>query len=90
MILYVFFAIAVFYDLNIDKMNVKIAFFYGLIKQLIYIKISKRSKTKANQDIVYKLLKTLYGLKQSPRLLYKRLLDILLRKLGLSQINSRT
>lgn len=47
-------------------MNVKIAFLYGLINQLVYMKIPKKFKIEENQNIVCKLLKILYGLKQSP------------------------
>lgn len=46
-------------------MNMKIAFLYNLIDQLIYVNIFKKFKTEANQNMVYKLLKVLYGLKQS-------------------------
>lgn len=61
----VFFALVAFYDLDIDQINVKTAFLYGFINQLIYIEIPKDTETDANQSIVCKLLKTLYGLKQS-------------------------
>ena len=64
----VLFAIAAYYDLDIDQMDVKSAFLYGLIDQLIYIEILKEIETEANKNMIYKLLKALYGLKQSPRL----------------------
>lgn len=48
MAFYIYFVVAEFYDLNIDQMDVKTAFLYGLIDQLIYIKISKRSETETN------------------------------------------
>lgn len=59
----VFFAIATFFDLDIDQIDVKTAFLYNLINQLVYIEMSKGTKTKTNRDIVCKLLKALYGLK---------------------------
>lgn len=64
----VVFAIAVYYNLDIDKIDVKIAFLYDFIDQLIYVETLKRLETKANKDIVCKLLKSLYGLKQSLQL----------------------
>ena len=84
----VLFAIAAFLDLDIEQIDVKTAFLYGLINQLIYVDILKGSKTVSNQDMVCELLKALYGLKQSPRLWYGRLLDFLLQKLGLAWINA--
>lgn len=59
----VFFTIAAFFNLDIDPIDIKIAFLYGLINQLVYIEMPKGTKTKINQDMVYKLLKALYGLK---------------------------
>lgn len=35
------FAIAAFYDLDIEQMDVKIAFFHGIIDQLFYVKVPK-------------------------------------------------
>ena len=64
----VFFALAVFYDLDIDQIDVKTAFLYGLINQLVYVEIPKRIETEANQNMVCQLLKALYGRKQFPRL----------------------
>ncbi len=83
----VLFAIAAYYDLDIDQMNVKTTFLYRMIDQLAYVQISKGSETIANKRIVCKLLKALYGLKQAPRLWYERLSKFLLEKLGLKQIN---
>lgn len=68
-------------------MDVKIVFLYGLIDQLVYIDILKGSKIEVNRNMIYKLFKALYSLKQSPQLWYKKLLTFLIRKLGLSQIN---
>lgn len=48
----VLFAIAAFYDLDIDQIDVKTAFLYGLIDQLIYVKMPKWTETEANKDIV--------------------------------------
>ena len=45
MAFWVFFAIAVFFNLDIEQMDVKTAFLYGFINQFIYVNISKRSET---------------------------------------------
>lgn len=82
----VFFAIAAYFDLDIDQMDVKTAFLYSFIDQLIYIKQPKGTESDTTKNMVCKLLKALYGLKQSPRLWYKQLSSFLLEKLGLSRI----
>ena len=64
----VLFAIAIYYDLNIDQMDVKSAFLYGLIDQLVYVQIPKGLEDATNKKMVYKPLKALYGLKQAPKL----------------------
>ncbi len=84
----VLFAIAAFYNLDIDQMDIKTAFLYGLINQLIYVEQLKGTETKETRDFVYQLHKALHGLKQSPRLWYKRLSNFLLEKLGLQRINA--
>lgn len=81
-------AIAAFFDLDIDQMDVKTAFLYGLIDQLVYVEIPKGTESATNRDMVCKLLKALYGLRQSSRLWYKRLSNFFLEKLGLRRINA--
>lgn len=84
----VLFAIAAFLDLKIDQMDVKTAFLYSLINQLVYVKISNGTKSEENRNMICRLLRTFYGLKQFPRLWYKRLSTFLLKKLGLKQIST--
>ena len=84
----VLFAIAAFFDLDIDQMDVKTAFLYGLIDQLVYVEIPKGTESEENRNMVCRLLNALYGLQQSPRFWYKRLSTFLLKKLGLKQINA--
>ena len=69
----ILFAIAAFFDLDIEQINIKTAFLYGLINQLVYMEIPKGIESEDNQNMVYKLLKAIYGLKQSPWLWYERL-----------------
>ncbi len=84
----VLFAIAAYYNLDINQMDIKTAFLYGMIDQLVYVQIPKGVETTANKGMVCKLLKALYGLKQALRLWYKRLFRFLLEKLGLKRINA--
>ncbi len=84
----VLFAIAAFLDFDIDQMDVKTAFLYGLIDQLVYVEIPKGTESEDNRNMVCKLLKALYGLKQSLRLWYERLSTFLLQKLGFRRINA--
>lgn len=79
----VLFTIATFFNLDINQIDIKIAFLYDFIDQLMYVEIPKGIKSKNNRNIVCKLLKALYSLKQSPQLWYERLSTFLLQKLGL-------
>lgn len=44
----ILFAIIAFFDLNINQMDVKIAFLYRLIDKLVYIDILKNFKIETN------------------------------------------
>lgn len=44
----VLFAIAAFLNLDIDQMDVKTAFLYGLIDKLIYVEIPKGTESEEN------------------------------------------
>lgn len=61
----VLFAIIVFFDLDIKQIDIKTAFLFNLINHLVYVNIPQTSKIGANRNIIYKLLKVLYNLKQS-------------------------
>lgn len=69
----VLFVIATYFDLNIDQIDVKTAFLYEFINQLIFVEILKKTKIDANKNMVYKLFKAPYDLKQLPCLRYKKL-----------------
>lgn len=84
----VLFTIAGYYNLDIDQIDIKTAFFYSLINDLVYVQISKGSKIIAIKKMVYKLLKTFYDLKQALRHQYKRLAQFLIDKIGLYYITA--
>lgn len=48
MVFYVFIAVVAFYDLDINQIDVKTIFLYGLIDQLVYIEIPKRTEIDTN------------------------------------------
>lgn len=83
----VLFVMATFYDLDIYQIDIKMAFFYRDINQLLYI-ILLKSYYKDQEQMVCRLNKALYGLKQSHQLWYKCLFSFLFEKLGLFQINA--
>lgn len=83
----VFFAIASFYNLEIDQIDVETVFLYGLINHRVYVEISKEIELESNRNMVCKLFKALYSLKKSPRLWYKVLSTSFLDKLGLKRMN---
>jgi hypothetical protein len=72
------FAIAASLDLEIEQMDVKTAFLYGLVEEDIYVQ--QPTGLGDNSGRVCKLNKALYGLKQSPRVWYKTLSDFLVSK----------
>lgn len=84
----VIFTITIYYDLDINQIDIKTAFLYRLVNQLVYIQIQKSSEIIANKEMVCKLLRVFYnGFKQTLRLWYKGLFKFLLKKLGLKKIN---
>jgi len=55
------------YELKLDQLNVKTAFLHGDLEEEIYMSQPMGFKTEEKENIVCKLKKSLYGLKQSPR-----------------------
>jgi hypothetical protein len=60
------------------QMDVKSAFLNGLIKKEVYVEQSLSFEIERYLNHVYKLHKTLYGLKQAARAWYKCLRDFLI------------
>jgi hypothetical protein len=53
-------------------MDVKITFLHGDLEEEIYMKQPKGFTVKGKKELVSKMKKSLYGLKQSPRICYQK------------------
>ncbi|KAE8715970.1 hypothetical protein F3Y22_tig00110156pilonHSYRG00076 [Hibiscus syriacus] len=67
------------YDLELEQLDVKTAFLYGVLEETIYMDQPDGYCTLETKDKVCLLKKSLYGLKQSPRQWYKRFDEFMLR-----------
>ncbi len=72
------FAISAALDLEIEQMDVVTAFLNGDLKEEIYMEIPEGLRNHTNTKKVCKLMKSLYGLKQSPRMWYFKMHEFLL------------
>ena len=66
-------ALATQYDFEIHQLDVKTAFLNGYIEEDIYMTIPEGFSLPSKSNLVCKLCKSLYGLKQSSRAWYQRL-----------------
>jgi hypothetical protein len=64
--------LATTFDLEIEKMDVKTTFFHGDLEEEIYMKHPESFTLKGKQELVCRLKKYLYGLKQSHRMWYQK------------------
>jgi hypothetical protein len=67
-----FFSIVAAHDLELEQLDVKTAFLHGELEEEIYMDQSDGFIVPGKENYVYKLKRSLYGLKQSPRQWYKR------------------
>eukprot|EP01018_Ginkgo_biloba_P037661 Gb_24335 [translate_table: standard] len=65
-------AVATAFDLKIEQMDVKTAFLHGDLEGKIYMSHPEGFEVKGNENLVCRLKKSLYGLKQSPRMWYQK------------------
>ena len=60
------------FDLELEQLDVKTAFLHGMLDETIYMQQHPGLIKKGEENKVCLLLKSLYGLKESPRQWYKR------------------
>ena len=65
-------SIAAAYDLEIEQLDVKTTFLHGDLEEEIYMRQPEGFVCKGKEDLVCRLRKSLYGLKQSPRMWYQK------------------
>jgi hypothetical protein len=65
-------SIAASFDLEVEQMDVKTTFLHGDLEEEIYMKQPEGFVVKGKKELVCKLKKSLYGLKQSPRMWYQK------------------
>jgi hypothetical protein len=63
-------SLATTFDLKIEHMDVKTTFLHGDLEEEIYMKQPKGFVVKGKKELVCKLKRSFYGLKQSPRMWY--------------------
>ena len=61
-------SVAAAFDFEVEQMDVKIAFLHGDLEEEIYMKQPEGFVVKGKKELACKLKKSLYGLKQSPRM----------------------
>jgi hypothetical protein len=72
---------------NLHQMDVKTTFLNGAIKEEVYIEQPQGFEVHSRDTHVFRLNKSLYGLKQTPRAWYARM-DNYLTRLGFSKIHA--
>ncbi|GJY40067.1 retrovirus-related pol polyprotein from transposon TNT 1-94 [Tanacetum coccineum] len=74
------------YDLHLEQLDVKTAFLHGNLEEEIYMLQPEGFKQKGKENLVCRLNKSLYGLKQVPRCWYKRF-DSFIRSLEYNRLH---
>jgi hypothetical protein len=65
-------SVVVAFDFEVEQMDVKATFLHGDLEEEIFIKKLEGYAVKGKKELVCKLKKSLYGLKQSPRMWYQK------------------
>jgi hypothetical protein len=65
-------SVVVVFDFEVEQMDVKTTFLHGDLKEKISMKQPEGYAVKGNKELVCKMKKSLYRLKQSPRMWYQK------------------
>ena len=65
-------SVAAAFDFEVEKMDVKTTFLHRDLEDEIYMNEPKGFVVKGKKELVCKLKKSMYGLKQSPRMWYQK------------------
>ena len=76
--------IVVAFDFEIEEMDVKTTFLHRDLEEEIYMKQPEGFMVKGKKELACRLKKSLYGLKQSPRMWYQKF-DTYIRGLGFTR-----
>jgi hypothetical protein len=77
-------SIATVFDFEVEQMDVKTTFLHGDLEEEIYMKQPEGYVVKGKNEMVCKMKKSLYDLKQSPRTWYKKF-DTYMLELGFTR-----
>ena len=80
-------SIAAILDLHVHHMDVKSAFLNGDLEEELYMELPEGLDDNLNSNKVYRLNRSIYGLKQASRMWYQKLKEYLVSQ-GFVQINS--
>eukprot|EP00253_Pinus_taeda_P010775 PITA_10775 len=76
--------VVVAFDFEVEQMDVKTTFLHRDLEEEIYMKQPKGFEVKDKKERVCKLKKSMYGLKQSPRMWYQKF-DTFIQRLGFTR-----
>lgn len=83
-------ALAAQYDLEIEHLDVKTAFLYGDLEEIVFMDQPEGFIKKETENKVYRLNKAVYGLKQAAKSWYEKINGVLVKKLKFKKLSSES
>lgn len=81
-------ALSAEYNMSIDHLDVKTAFLNGELEETVYMEQPEGFEVPGSENMVYKLNKAVYGLKQASKSWYDKITKVLCDKLDFSRLSS--